>query len=140
MENRTVSHHQCPGIMLKWSLPELQRRFLQRDLPYEALVRNMGGFSAASPTTPAYLTVNSPEATYSSSPTQQGLSPTILLVQRKVLADRAKLFLEGKEKDLMAQMGNMERKTVATWLHDFWTYSFMTTKYWGKGPRSRLRL
>lgn len=27
-------------------------------------------------------------------------------------------------------------RVTATWLHDFWIFSFVTAKYWGKGPKN----
>ncbi|XXH01227.1 hypothetical protein Hte_007581 [Hypoxylon texense] len=58
------------------------------------------------------------------------------LIRKKLLLDRAKLFIEGRNQDLMAQMAGDERKSTITWLHDFWMYSFMTAKYWGRGPKT----
>ncbi|OTA83201.1 hypothetical protein M434DRAFT_400719 [Hypoxylon sp. CO27-5] len=115
--------------------------FLRYDLPYAALVRSLGGYdhsspASAGPATPAYLTVTSPQEVTSPLASHNALSPTMQLVQRKVLLDRARLFLEGRYQELMAQMGRDERKSTATWLHDFWIYSFMTAKYWGRGPKT----
>lgn len=30
----------------------------------------------------------------------------------------------------------LSNRSTMTWLHDFWMYSFMTAKYWGKGPKT----
>ncbi|KAI3396154.1 hypothetical protein diail_417 [Diaporthe ilicicola] len=35
----------------------------------------------------------------------------------------------------MKHMSSDERRLTANWLHDFWMFSFVTTKYWGKGPK-----
>ncbi|OTA65967.1 hypothetical protein K449DRAFT_458006 [Hypoxylon sp. EC38] len=101
----------------------------------------LGGYdhsspASAGPATPTYLTVTSPQEVTSPLASHNALSPTMQLVQRKVLLDRARLFLEGRDQELMAQMGRDERKSTATWLHDFWVYSFMTAKYWGRGPKT----
>ncbi|KAK6953351.1 hypothetical protein Daesc_005654 [Daldinia eschscholtzii] len=56
------------------------------------------------------------------------------LVRRKILVNRSRFFLEGRDRELMTQLTLDERKSVATWLNDFWMYSFMTIKYWGRGP------
>ncbi|KAI1412722.1 hypothetical protein F5Y13DRAFT_199610 [Hypoxylon sp. FL1857] len=114
--------------------------FLRYDLPYAALVRSLGGHDHTSPpnigpATPPYLTVNSPrETTCSTSP--NAMSPGMQLVEKKVLLDRARLFLDDREQELMLQMNRGERKSAATWLHDFWMYCFMTAKYWGRGPET----
>lgn len=84
------------------------------------------------------------------------MSPTTQLVHKKVLMDRAQLLLAGRDMDLMKQMSRDERRwalrnfpirptayiansgwfrATADWLHDFWMFSFVTTKYWGKGPK-----
>ncbi|KAI0848813.1 hypothetical protein F5Y00DRAFT_270010 [Daldinia vernicosa] len=115
--------------------------FARYNLPYAALIHSLkgqGSFSpsGASPYTPEYLTINSPQGTVSASSPQDALSPTMQLVKRKTLLNRARLFLEGREGDLMAQLATDELKCVATWLHDFWIYSFMTVKYWGRGPET----
>lgn len=85
------------------------------------------------------------------------MSPTTQLVHKKVLMDRAQLLLAGRDLDLMKQMSRDERRwaisnhsirpvvciansvrfrATADWLHDFWMFSFVTTKYWGKGPKN----
>ncbi|KAI1771537.1 hypothetical protein F4818DRAFT_449915 [Hypoxylon cercidicola] len=112
--------------------------FLQHALPYAAYLRSVGDHpspSGAGPATPAYLTIDSPHANGSPPASQNAMTPTMQLVQRKVLLDRAKLFIEGRAQDLMAQMTSEDRESTITWLHDFWMYSFMTAKYWGKGPK-----
>lgn len=85
------------------------------------------------------------------------MSPTTQLLHRKVLIDRSQLLLSGRELELMKQMSNDERRyaltarisisngwwapltnlcrITANWLHDFYMFSFVTTKYWGKGPK-----
>lgn len=85
------------------------------------------------------------------------MSPTTQLVHKKVLMDRAQLLLAGRDMELMKQMSRDERgwaiinysipptaciansgwfRATADWLHDFWMFSFVTTKYWGKGPKN----
>ncbi|KAI2471123.1 hypothetical protein F4781DRAFT_143054 [Annulohypoxylon bovei var. microspora] len=115
--------------------------FLPYDLPYAALFhRNSGNDnpspSSVGPVTPSYLNVKSPQGVTSPSASHNALSPAMQLIQKKFLIDRATLFLEGRERDLLAQLSEDERKSTATWLHDFWIYSFMTAKYWGRGPKS----
>ncbi|KAI0880457.1 uncharacterized protein GGS22DRAFT_197525 [Annulohypoxylon maeteangense] len=108
---------------------------------YTALVDNIGGYDRsqasspnAGPASPDYLMINSLEKSDSASGNHGTISPTKELIQRKVFLDRARLFLGGREYDLMAQIDREERKHIAAWLHDFWIYSFTTMKHWGKGP------
>ncbi|KAF3769774.1 hypothetical protein M406DRAFT_248280, partial [Cryphonectria parasitica EP155] len=115
-------------------------RFLNWDLPYAALVRRLGGhvqdhpspFSPGPPT-PDYIAVGLHD--HPSPDPREAMSPTAQLVDKKVLIDRAHLLLSGRDRELMKQLTRDERRTAATWLHDGWMFSFMTTKYWGKGPR-----
>ncbi|KAI0836847.1 hypothetical protein F5Y06DRAFT_304950 [Hypoxylon sp. FL0890] len=117
--------------------------FLRHDLPYDALSSNTSHSQSSpsndNPATPGYLTINSPQAAASPSESRNAMSPTMQLVERKVLLDRAELLLGGREQDLMAILGEDEKRSVITWLHDFWIFSFMTTKYWGRGPKTWTR-
>ncbi|KAI1207805.1 uncharacterized protein F4807DRAFT_167323 [Annulohypoxylon truncatum] len=115
--------------------------FLRHDLPYAALFRRSSGNdnpspSVIGPTTPDFVDVKSPHGGPSPSASHNSLSPTMQLIQKKVLFDRAIFFLSGREDDLLAQLDRDEKKSTATWLHDFWMYSFMTAKYWGRGPKT----
>ncbi|KAG6365698.1 hypothetical protein INS49_007309 [Diaporthe citri] len=118
--------------------------FFSRTLPYSAFFRRLGGHTHDNPSprsngppTPAssYLRVSSPQDQRDDASPQEGLSPTTQLLHKKVLMDRAQLLLDGRDLELMKQMSRDERRVTADWLHDFWMYSFITTKYWGKGPK-----
>ncbi|RYP46237.1 hypothetical protein DL768_007504 [Monosporascus sp. mg162] len=110
--------------------------FLRWHLPYAALLNSLGlphdqsSPFGSSPKTPPNINTRSP-----GSDAPSGQSPTTQMVRRKVHLDRAKLLLQGREMDLMRQLKPSEREATFTWLHDRWMYSFMTAKYWGKGPR-----
>ncbi|RYP42036.1 hypothetical protein DL767_000548 [Monosporascus sp. MG133] len=110
--------------------------FLRWHLPYAALLNSLGlshdqsSPFGSSPQTPGNITIESP-----GSDAPSGQSPTTQMVRRKVHLDRAKLLLQGREMDLMRQLNEPERAATVTWLHERWMYSFMTAKYWGKGPR-----
>ncbi|KAJ3535429.1 hypothetical protein NM208_g7137 [Fusarium decemcellulare] len=126
-------------------LPELAGGvFLRWNLPYKALVANtiqpgdpsspLGLLSSSS--SPVNIMVNSPENS-SITPTQTfGPSPTTQLVRKQARLDRTDLFIQGRHQDLLLKLDQDERKVVASWLHDFWIHSFMTAKYWGRGPQS----
>ncbi|RTE80961.1 hypothetical protein BHE90_004550 [Fusarium euwallaceae] len=116
--------------------------FLGWNLPCSALVTNFihpGGppspfASLSHPNSPVNIRVNSP-SNHCTPPSQPvGLSPTAQLIQNKAHLERADLFVQGQYQELLLQLGRDERKVVADWLHDFWIHSFMTAKYWGRGP------
>ncbi|RYP70411.1 hypothetical protein DL769_004966 [Monosporascus sp. CRB-8-3] len=110
--------------------------FLRWHLPYAALLNSLGrphdqpSPFGSSPRTPGNIAIQSP-----GSDAPSGHSPTTQMVRQKVHLDRAKLLLQGREMDLMRQLNEPERVTTVTWLHHRWIYSFMTAKYWGRGPR-----
>ncbi|RYP76358.1 hypothetical protein DL771_001797 [Monosporascus sp. 5C6A] len=110
--------------------------FLRWHLPYAALLNSLGlphdqsSPFGSSPRTPGNIIIESP-----GSNAPPGQSPTTQMVRRKLHLDRAKLLLQGREMVLMRQLNEPERAATVTWLHDRWMYSFMTAKYWGKGPR-----
>ena len=104
-------------VGMSYTMSNIHNRFLRHGLPYEALVSSRGVQAGdyqspfgSSPETPAFLTVNSPENNMSPSAVSEGMSPTMQLVRQKVLVDRAKLFLEGREQDLMILLGRSERR------------------------------
>ncbi|KAI1086096.1 hypothetical protein F5B19DRAFT_192631 [Rostrohypoxylon terebratum] len=115
--------------------------FLKYDLPYNAFLHRPGwncslSPSSVGPATPIYIDVASPQGGTTLSSPHNNLSPTMQLIQKKLRVDRARLLLNGRERDLLTQLSGDEKKSTATWLHDFWIYSFMTAKYWGRGPRT----
>ncbi|KAI2616885.1 hypothetical protein GGR54DRAFT_641478 [Hypoxylon sp. NC1633] len=142
LDKKQLKRHIDQDIRQYESLTITPGLFLRYPLPYAALVRSLGfqtqhpSPSNTGPATPEYLTVSSPPMALSPSASQNAMSPTMQLVQRKLLHDRARLFVEGREQDLIAQMTVDERELTSTWLHDFWIYSFMTAKYWGRGPKT----
>ncbi|KAI0895097.1 hypothetical protein F4806DRAFT_469884 [Annulohypoxylon nitens] len=113
--------------------------FLKYDLPYNAFFRRPSSNHSPSPSfvgpaTPSYVDVTSPQGCATPA-SHTAMSPTTQLIQKKILMDRARLLLDGREQDLLTQLSRDEKESTATWLHDFWIYSFMTAKYWGRGPR-----
>ncbi|RSL58943.1 hypothetical protein CEP53_005960 [Fusarium sp. AF-6] len=116
--------------------------FLRMNLPYNALVANFirpgdppSPFTSVShPNSPANIIVNSPSDHRTPSSQPVGASPTTQLIRDKAYLERADLFIQGQYQELLLQLGREERKVMADWLHDFWIHSFMTAKYWGRGP------
>ncbi|KAF6829361.1 hypothetical protein CPLU01_08003 [Colletotrichum plurivorum] len=86
------------------------------------------------PATPRYLNVNSPEATISGG---QGLNstPTAALILQSTLRARSNLLLQGRQEELLSGCNAGDRKVLTKWLHDYWMHSFVTAKFWGKGPQ-----
>jgi hypothetical protein len=104
-------------VGMSCTMSNIHNRFLRHSLPYEALVSSRGVQTGdhqspfgSSPETPAFLTVNSPENNISPPVVLEDMSPTMQLVRQKVLVDRAKLLLEGREQDLMMLLGRSERR------------------------------
>ncbi|RSM18459.1 hypothetical protein CDV31_002784 [Fusarium ambrosium] len=117
------------GIFLRWNLPynALFANFIRPDGPPSP-------FSPVShPNSPANIIVNSPD---NASSQLVGPSPTTQLIRDKAHLERADLFIQGQYQELLLQLDREERKVVADWLHDFWIHSFMTAKYWGRGPET----
>lgn len=104
-------------VGMSYIMSNIQNRFLRYSLPYEALVCSRGVQAGdhqspfgSSPETPDFLTVNSPGNNISPPAVLEDMSPTMQLVRQKVLVDRAKLFLEGREQELMMLLGRSERR------------------------------
>ncbi|KAI1469401.1 uncharacterized protein F4812DRAFT_470365 [Daldinia caldariorum] len=88
--------------------------FLRHNIPYAARTHGLGERVTSStlstgPHTLSYITAKSPEATTSGSRLDSALSPTMQLVKRNVLLDRSRLFLEGREQELLAELTVDER-------------------------------
>ncbi|KAI1876646.1 hypothetical protein JX265_004172 [Neoarthrinium moseri] len=115
--------------------------FLNWNLPYKSFMSNLGlphdhpSPLARGPPTPDNSTATTPQSSASPSAGINCPSPTTQLVLRKVLVDKSKLLLQGRELELLKQLSEVERAATVTWMHDYWMYAFMTAKYWGKGPR-----
>ncbi|KAI0165353.1 hypothetical protein GGR52DRAFT_585396 [Hypoxylon sp. FL1284] len=115
---------------------------LRHNVPYSALLCSLGdsppqdaSSPGTGPPTPQYLTVNNNQGGGSPSSSNNAISPTMQPVQKKESLDRATLFIESRMEELMTRITSEERESIITWLHDFWMYSFMTAKYWGRGPK-----
>ncbi|CAM1511898.1 Fc.00g094110.m01.CDS01 [Cosmosporella sp. VM-42] len=129
-----IRHREQPmlqgGIFVRWNVP------------YAALAGNARSpndpnspFESHS-NSPACLIVNSPEDLGTPSAPGLGASPMTQMIRQKADLDRADLFIQGRYQDLLMQLGQRERRVVSNWLHDFWIHSFMTAKYWGRGPEN----
>ncbi|KAK1749588.1 hypothetical protein QBC47DRAFT_426678 [Echria macrotheca] len=62
-------------------------------------------------------------------------SPTMQLVQRKLAQDRSSLMLQGRFQELLAGCGKEDRVILTNYFHEFYIHSFVTAKYWGRGPK-----
>ncbi|GAB1317651.1 hypothetical protein MFIFM68171_07861 [Madurella fahalii] len=130
--NDQIRHHTAesmsPGILSSWNLPyaAYSKAFGKR--------QDQPSPFATTSATPPYLTIRSPEST---TPGRQaaGLSPTMQLVRQKAAQDRSSPLLQGRYKELWASCGREDRAAVTDYLHDFYIHSFVTAKYWGRGPR-----
>ncbi|KAK5993824.1 hypothetical protein PT974_07261 [Cladobotryum mycophilum] len=112
-----IRHHEVdvmtPGIFSTWNLP------------YAALLASVGGQpNQPSPfglqgITPPYITIKSPA--------------------EKAIQDWSNLFLQGRHKQLLETCGREDRIILSNYLHEFWVHSFVTAKYWGRGPQAWTR-
>src|SRR6187549_2672815 len=102
----TLAHKYCEYSFLPWNLP------------YEALIGKRAALSDhASPlgsspaaATPPNMIVHPKGPAGSPIGDAVGPSPTSQLVQRKVLLDRANMFLSGRHTDLLKQVSPAERR------------------------------
>ncbi|WQF82047.1 Putative Clr5 domain-containing protein [Colletotrichum destructivum] len=85
-------------------------------------------------TTPRYLNVGSPEATTPGGPAPD-LTPTAALITQKTLQDRSNLLLQGRREELLSRCNESDRRIISGWLHDYWMHSYLTAKFWGRGPQ-----
>lgn len=137
---------QAPGLMQKRDNDEANLSpgpsvafknsvFLYWNMPY-GIMRgfNSGTMNHTSPSGSA-STPSDVIMTMASSPPAQTSSFSTELKKRRAI-DRAHLFVRGEHDQLIKSMNQAERKTMSTWLYQFWFYAFKTAKYWGQGPRN----
>ncbi|ETS76332.1 hypothetical protein PFICI_11719 [Pestalotiopsis fici W106-1] len=129
------SARQQPGLHLqgivfgRWNLPHeaLRTTLIQQLNPPSPFRVNVS--------TPSDVSVLSPPATTP----QQGNAanvptPTTTAIIHRTYVNRARYLVEGRLQDLFNDMTAAESRTTTNWLHHFWLFSFMSAKYWGKGP------
>ncbi|KAH0553065.1 hypothetical protein GP486_006742 [Trichoglossum hirsutum] len=113
--------------------------FLYWNMPYGAMKRSKSGvmdhlspLGAAS--TPSDILVTTPPVN-ANSPQTHTSSLLAADLRMKKAVDRAHLFVAGRHDDFIRSMDQGERRSMSTWLYQFWFYSFKSAKYWGRGPR-----
>ncbi|KLU89869.1 hypothetical protein MAPG_08839 [Magnaporthiopsis poae ATCC 64411] len=113
-----------PGFILKWNFP------------YAALFSTSSGpFGHPSPATSPFFTVDSPAAaTPSPGGPINAPSPTTQALRKRASLDHVGLFLQGRPMELLKSLDPVEQKAAAVWFHDLFLFSFMSAKYFGKGP------
>ncbi|KAK3375765.1 hypothetical protein B0T24DRAFT_698268 [Lasiosphaeria ovina] len=80
--------------------------------------------------TPSYMNIDDPKT-----PTPGRESPSMQLTRQKLAQDRASLFLQGHHIELLSSCGKEDRTTITNYLHDFYLFTFVVAKHWGRGPR-----
>ncbi|KAK6225740.1 hypothetical protein QIS74_01787 [Colletotrichum tabaci] len=117
-----------PGTFSHWNLPY--------DAYIASIMRQADQPSPFGPitTTPRYLNVGSPEATTPGGPAPDS-TPTAALITQKTLQDRSNLFLQGRREELLSRCNERDRRIISGWLHDYWMHSYLTAKFWGRGPQ-----
>ncbi|CAH0040157.1 unnamed protein product [Clonostachys rhizophaga] len=117
----------APGVLLSWSLPYAAwtNTFEQQPDQPSPFGTSVG--------TPNYISIESPAAI---SPGMEIVpaSPAMQLVERERAQYRSTMLLQGQFDALLTSLGRDNRMVVHNIFHDFYIHSFVTAKYWGKGP------
>ncbi|VUC32914.1 unnamed protein product [Clonostachys rosea] len=118
----------APGVLTSWCLPYAawaETVVKQRDQP--------SPFGTTGQT-PSYMNIESPAAITSDNE-MNAPSPTMQLVEKERAQYRSSMLLQGQINELLTSLGRDERKIVHNFFHDYYIHSFVTAKFWGKGPR-----
>lgn len=126
-------------ILFGPTLPFGNRIFLNWNLPYGALrllrgkeIDRLSPLGHTTTTPQSDIAIATPSA---GAPSPNDVySPTSTALNMKVV-DRAHLFISGRYQDPIRSMGTEERQTMFSWLYQFWFFSFITAKHWGRDPR-----
>ncbi|UKZ92299.1 uncharacterized protein TrAFT101_007259 [Trichoderma asperellum] len=124
---RFVVEPMVPGVLSAWNLP------------YAALIKSIvrqadkpSPFGDLS-NTPGYITIKSPRDAIAVSPTAVP-SPSTQLVQQTWTYNQSNLFLQGRFQELFINCKREDRIALTNYFHEFWIHTFVTAKYWGRGP------
>ncbi|CAG9948996.1 unnamed protein product [Clonostachys rosea f. rosea IK726] len=117
----------APGVLSSWSLP-----YAAWTKTFESQPDQPSPFGT-SEWTPNYMNIESPAAI---SPSQEfaAPSPTMQLLENERADYRSSMLLQGSLNALLTSLGRDNRMVVHNFFHDFYIHSFVTAKYWGKGP------
>ncbi|TLD30701.1 hypothetical protein PspLS_01752 [Pyricularia sp. CBS 133598] len=139
-EHKTQLRRYIKGKLESWSLPTISPGFIIKwSLPYTALFANQqhpfdhrsASASGASP----FFTINSPaDAAASPYGPTNAPSPTTDLVRQQASLSQVGLFLQGRQDELIKSLNAREQRDTAIWLHEMFLFSFMSAKYYGRGP------
>ncbi|KKP00295.1 hypothetical protein THAR02_07589 [Trichoderma harzianum] len=123
---RYVAEPMVPGVLSTWNLPY---RALKN-----SIIRQPDIASPFRDTcfTPNYITVNSPD-TAGMSPLAMA-SPSMRLIRQRFRQDLSNLLLQGQFKNLFKKCSEEDRIVLTDYMHEFWIHTFVTAKYWGRGP------
>ncbi|ERF73030.1 hypothetical protein EPUS_07124 [Endocarpon pusillum Z07020] len=93
---------------------------------------------AVSASPPSDVLVKTPGADTAFRPAADSPSDSRLSKALKVrhAVERARHFVQGRHHELVKSMNKLERVIMTTWLYQYWQFSPITAKYWGKGPRN----
>ncbi|PTB57423.1 hypothetical protein M431DRAFT_547714 [Trichoderma harzianum CBS 226.95] len=75
---------------------------------------------------------NSPDTT-GKSPLAMA-SPSMQLIRQRFRQDLSNLLLQGQLKELFIKCSEEDRIVLTDYMHEFWIHTFVTAKYWGRGP------
>ncbi|KAF2736468.1 hypothetical protein EJ04DRAFT_542525 [Polyplosphaeria fusca] len=63
-------------------------------------------------------------------------SPTNALIHKKKTVDRAQIFFQGRQEELLRSLSGEEKMTMSRWFYEYWFFAFKSAKAWGRGPRT----
>lgn len=62
-------------------------------------------------------------------------SPTTVAVRQITAIQGARLFVQGRQMELLQSLDNHQRITLSTWMYQYWLFAYKTAKHWGRGPQ-----
>ncbi|CAH0057259.1 unnamed protein product [Clonostachys solani] len=118
----------APGVLSSWSLP-----YAAWIKTFEKQADQPSPFGTSGQT-PNYMNIESPAAI---SPGKEIAppSPTMQLLEKERAQYRSSMLLQGQINALLTSLERDKRMVVHNYFHDFYIHSFVTAKFWGKGPR-----
>ncbi|KAK0620557.1 hypothetical protein B0T14DRAFT_567300 [Immersiella caudata] len=117
-----------PGALLLWNLP-----YAAYSKAYGARLDEPSPFDTTG-ATPTYVNIQSPEA-HTPGRQTQGPTPTTELINQKLAQDRSNFLLQGRHLELLKSCAKEQRVLLTNYLHDFYINTYVTAKFWGRGPK-----
>lgn len=62
-------------------------------------------------------------------------SPMAVAVKEMTAIERTRLFVQGRQMDLLRSLERPQRIALSMWMYQYWLFAFKTAKHWGRGPQ-----